>query len=201
VGSQQAESIDARLGSCVKPTLADSCITAWDGISCVEDMFNNLNASFNDLKQDQELFNMDCKNGINHHSTLMDGFVQEVEKRFADLSAFIKLLNDEQIALHQLLRNSKVAHLEVALMNLGSSVPSSTSPLMGDMASIEIQMKLLESRLPSHKVWMLGGNFFQSKADVALFIKKNIPTNTFAMFHDVVTFMERLSGNTYRERK
>lgn len=196
MGSQQAESIDARLGSCVKPTLADSCITALDGISCVEDMVNNLNASFNDLKQDQELFNMDCKKGINHHSTLMDGFVQEVEKRFADLSAFIKLLNDEQIALHPLLRNSKVAHLEVALMNLGSSVPSNTSPLMGDMASIEIQMKLLESRLPSHNVWMLGGNFFQSKADVALFIKKNIPTNTFAMFHDVVTFMERLSGNT-----
>jgi len=47
---------------------------------------------------------------------------------------------------------------------------------------------------------MLGGNFFQSRADVSLFIEKNIPTNTFAMFHDVVTLMERLSGN-YIERK
>ncbi len=41
---------------------------------------------------------------------------------------------------------------------------------------------------------------FQSRADVALFVETKMPTNAFSMFHDVVTLMERLSGN-YVERK
>jgi hypothetical protein len=61
-------------------------------------------------------------------------------------------------------------------------------------------LKLLEARLPTHNILKLGGIMFQSRADVALFVESKMPTIAFCMFHDVVTFMERLSGN-YVEQK
>jgi hypothetical protein len=131
-------------------------------------------------------------------------------------------LNDEQVSLHQLIQSlsttpahggstatasqefielkDKVARLEASLGSFSNGAAVNLSSPVGEIASIKIQMKMLESRLPTHNVLMLGGNFFQSRADVALFVEKNIPSNAFAMFHDAVTLMERLSGN-YIERK
>jgi len=41
---------------------------------------------------------------------------------------------------------------------------------------------------------------FQSRCDVAVFVENKMPSNSFSMFQDIVTLMERLSG-TYVERK
>ncbi len=64
-----------------------------------------------------------------------------------------------------------------------------------EVASLKIQFKLLEARLPTHNILKLGGLIFQSRAEVALFVETKMLTNGFSMFHDVVTLMERLSGN------
>jgi hypothetical protein len=73
-------------------------------------------------------------------------------------------------------------------------------PTLSDVKSLKILLKLLEARVPLHNILKLGGQSFQSHADIALFDKDKLPTNAFAMFHDVVTLMDRLSGS-YTERK
>jgi hypothetical protein len=164
------DSVDAHLGICSRPSLADSCITAWDGISYVEDMINNLNSSFTEFKQAHEAARSDGQNSLQVQSTRLDDFMQEVGKGFTDLSAFVKILNDEQISLNQVIRSlssppatggwtttmtqdlndlkEKVAQLKASPGNLRNM--SSTNALLpaGDIKSIKIQLKLLES--PSH---------------------------------------------------
>lgn len=58
----------------------------------------------------------------------------------------------------------------------------------------------MEAQMPMHNILKLGGFVFQSRADVALFVKSKMPSNDFALFHVVITLMERLTGN-YIERK
>jgi hypothetical protein len=41
---------------------------------------------------------------------------------------------------------------------------------------------------------------FQLQADVALFNESKMPTNTFSLSHDVITPMERLSGNHVKRK-
>jgi hypothetical protein len=61
-------------------------------------------------------------------------------------------------------------------------------------------LKSLESRIPIYNLLRLGGMTFQSRCDVAVFVENKMPSNSFSMFQDIVTLMERLSG-TYVERK
>ena len=46
----------------------------------------------------------------------------------------------------------------------------------------------------------LGGELFQSRADVLLFVDKSIPFNSFFLFHDAIILLESLSS-THVERK
>ncbi len=57
-----------------------------------------------------------------------------------------------------------------------------------ELQTLKAQMLLIEARLPNHNAGRLGGNLFQSRADVCLFVEKHVPSNAFHLFHDVVTF-------------
>jgi hypothetical protein len=129
----------------------------------------------------------------------------------------VKVLNDEQVIMNQRFQNrgltgggslnlapveqelldlkTKVTALESALATQLAGVQNSGFSGSGELANIKIQLKLLEARLPTHNVLKLGGFIFQSRSDVALFVESKTPSNAFCMFHDVVTLMERLSGN------
>jgi hypothetical protein len=61
-----------------------------------------------------------------------------------------------------------------------------------DVATIKAQLKLLEARLPTGP-FTIGGRTFNSKADVALFVEKEMPGLSFSLFHDVVTLMESIT--------
>ncbi len=139
-------------------------------------------------------------------------------KAFDDITQFMGVLNDEQAALNRLIRtqsvngvapptnnldvevqrlNQRLADIEAAMLTTQGITQSSPSQ---EVAALKVQMKLLEARLPTHNLLKLGGVMFQSRADVAVFVESKMPTNSFSMFHDVITLMERLSGN-YVERK
>jgi len=68
------------------------------------------------------------------------------------------------------------------------------------VAALEAKIRLLEARLPSTLAGRLGGESFQSRADVNLFVEKHIPSNSFYLFHDAVTLLESLT-NAHMERK
>jgi hypothetical protein len=145
-------------------------------------------------------------------STKVDGMISEIGRGFADISAFIKVINDEQIALNQALQarslssfttppgslqtevqdlKNKVDLLQAA-MPVNSGFASGNTTSSEEASSLKIQLKLLEARLPTHNLLRLGGNVFQSRADVALFVENKIPSNAYSMFHDFVTLMEHL---------
>ena len=67
--------------------------------------------------------------------------------------------------------------------------PAAASP---ELKLIEAQLKLLEARLPSD-TFTIGGRTFNSKADVALFVEKDMPGVLFSLFHDAITLLESIS--------
>jgi len=54
--------------------------------------------------------------------------------------------------------------------------------------------------LPSNPSGRLGGEAFQSRMDVQVFVETHVPSNCFYLFHDVVTLMELLT-TSHVERK
>ncbi len=90
---------------------------------------------------------------------------------------------------------------KVSTMEANCSLLSPLSyPATEEIAVLKIQVKLLESRIPIYSLLRLGGLTFQSQSEVAVFEDKKVPLNSFSMFQDIVTLMERLSG-TYVDRK
>jgi hypothetical protein len=68
------------------------------------------------------------------------------------------------------------------------------------LAALKIQLKLLEERVPSQSATKLGGQNFQSRAEVMVFVERKMPSSSFFFFHDLVTLLESLTG-TYSARK
>jgi len=72
---------------------------------------------------------------------------------------------------------------------------SLSGPTSMQVASLEAKIRLLEAQLPSTLPGRLGGGeSFQSRADVNLFVEKHIPSNSFYLFHDAVTLLEALTN-------
>jgi hypothetical protein len=69
-----------------------------------------------------------------------------------------------------------------------------------ELQTLKAQMRLLEARLPNPNAGRLGGNLFQSRTDVLLFVEQHVPSNAFHLFHDVVTLLESLT-TSHVERK
>jgi hypothetical protein len=69
-----------------------------------------------------------------------------------------------------------------------------------EITAIKLPLKALESRIPIYNLLRLGGMTFQSHSEVAVFVENKMPSNSFSIFQDIVTLMERLSGS-YVERK
>jgi hypothetical protein len=94
------ESIDARLGVCMLPTMRDHCITTWDGISFLEEVLNTVMVSIEGLEQCQANLHSNIMDKITQCSDRIDVMLSDVKKGFNEISAFLKLLNDEQTSLN-----------------------------------------------------------------------------------------------------
>jgi hypothetical protein len=93
-----------------------------------------------------------------------------------EVSEFAKILAAEQ---EKLVENVIIAHTVSQTATAGSA----------EVQTLRAQMKLLEARLPNYNAGRLGGNFFQSRADVCLYVENHVPSNAFHLFHDVVTLL------------
>ncbi len=84
----------------------------------------------------------------------------------------------------RIIRNSRIDKEGIA--GTGSSISSS------DLNTLRAQLKLIEARLPSDP-FVFGGRSFNSKADVALFIEKELSGLSFSLFHDAITLLESIT--------
>jgi hypothetical protein len=67
-----------------------------------------------------------------------------------------------------------------------------------ELNTIQPHMKLLEVRIPSSPS-TIGGWTFNSKADVALFVEKEMPRLSFSLFHDAITLLESITDGHTRK--
>jgi hypothetical protein len=58
--------------------------------------------------------------------------------------------------------------------------------------TLRAQLKLIEARLPSDP-FVIGGRTFNSKADVALFVEKELTGVSFSLFQDAITLLESIT--------
>jgi hypothetical protein len=128
-----------------------------------------------------------------------------------DVVELIKVLNGEQSNLGQWvisagtqvyghLQNSfqqdlsnihqRISTLESAALTSSAQGVNIPINYQAEMMNLKVQMKLLEAMLPTHSILKLGGFTFQSRDDVALFVETKMPSNTFSMFHDIITLLE-----------
>ncbi|MFN9983521.1 MAG: hypothetical protein ACK53Y_26580, partial [bacterium] len=76
---------------------------------------------------------------------------------------------------------------------------SSTAENHSLLLSLQAEVKLLEARMPSNP-FTIGGKTFNSKADVALFVEKDMPGVSYSVFHDIITLLESISdGHSKKE--
>lgn len=220
--NDKINAVDSLIGRCEKESLKDDCISVWDGIVYLHNTVETLTTSFKTLEQTIVSLGADVQGQFKTKEATLEKTMRDMAAGFQDLANFTKALNDEQIMIGQRLAaastggsTSATLRLESELQNLMAKVsalearsnfnPVNTSqslPLSAqeEIAGLKIQLKLLESRIPTQGILKLGGSTFQSRADVATFVENKMPSNAFSMFHDIITLMERLSGN-YIERK
>lgn len=72
--------------------------------------------------------------------------------------------------------------------------------LQADVKHLATRVYLIEARIPNTTSGRLGGDSFQSRVDVALFVENHVPSNCFYLFHDAVTLLEALT-TSHVERK
>jgi hypothetical protein len=71
--------------------------------------------------------------------------------------------------------------------------------LTSELSIVKAQLNLLEARMPTN-TFSIEGKTFHSKADVALFLKQEMPGSSYSIFHDVITLLEAISdGHSKKE--
>jgi len=218
---ERINSLVSHVGSCNQEDLKADCITVWDAISFIYGSLDSLKIFTNSLESNSNVKFGSAMDKVNAGQLALQDIASSTSKGFNELLEVIKTLNNEQSILSQRFMTSQaapsstdptlqrlVADVQDMATRLSameqrsapSLVPAVSFDTQDEIGALKSQLKMLEARVPLHNVLRLGGRIFQSRSEVALFIEKNMPSNSFSMFHDIVTLMERLSG-TYVERK
>ena len=175
--------------------ITDECVTVWEAFR----LFASL------LIDPARLSALDASiRTLNTLTTTHMQTIRTLEVSYTEVSDFVQLLNTEQGQLVHLvtLGGSPSAsqqslpqqfHLlqdrRLALESVLGSGPTTTST--SDLATLKVQLKLIEARLPSDP-FIIGGRSFNSKADVALFVEKDLSRLSFSLFHDAITLLESI---------
>ena len=211
--------VDCRVGNIPRNTTGlEDCLTAWEGISFIHQGISELTANMSNLSDkvnDFEKLSMESKRS---NSQTQELFFQ-MKKSMSDMEAVLSALGEEHEFIMNKVQGGPLTTASSAVVNdsiqrlgarlqaceaqlasatFGSSGSSET--LVSEINSVKAELRRLDARVPKINNMMLGGQVFQSKADVDLFISKSVPTNAFYLFHDAVTILESLSG-AFQERK
>jgi hypothetical protein len=178
--------VDARLGL-VQGGFED-CGTVWDALSQLKSMLADLTGKVADVNRGE----------IDRLSGRVDQLVatlwQELDTKVQ------KCLDDVQVAFDGVAEALRTLGTEQArLTEMVLQQPGRDSTLGGDLGQLSARLKLVENRLPSVQ-GRLGGESFQSRMDVSVFVESFAPSNCFYLYHDVVTLMEFLT-TSHVERK
>jgi hypothetical protein len=90
----------------------------------------------------------------------------------------VKLLGSKQEKLTEKALSQERGYQELSKLVRQGRCPTSTqNPTT--LGTLQAEVCLLEAGLPADMRDRLGGEHFQSRADVLLFVEKNVPSNAF----------------------
>jgi len=145
------------------------------------------------------------------HTTQVGEMANKIEERLK------RALREERRTLKKLTR-SELGCTQQAMSNLAEFVKllameqekltetvvmrgqTNSSALLVEINGLKARLRLLDAKLPHAMAGQLGGEVFQSRVDVLLFIENHVPLNSFYLFHDVIMLMESLTMS-HVERK
>jgi len=215
-------SLESMLEKCSDPEFEEECITVWDAfsflLSGLEDNGKKLTNAITTIKAQDTIIHEKFKSS----EESIQATFSTISRSFQELVNFTKTLIEDQALLSQRILApsfpngsfpsgslSELKGVIQLLMTRVSSIEANavclpSSPVKSDtteeITALKLQLKVLESRIPKYNLLRLRGMTFQSCSEVAVFVENKMPSNSFSMFQDIVTLMERLSG-LYVERK
>jgi hypothetical protein len=193
---------DIKAGMGVKPATLplegfnDDCVTIWEAIRMLS------GCTLDPTRIQQLESTLDT---LGTASANLSTKVARLEGGHGELSELSQLLSFEQDQLSQTVArlsgtgtSSTITEDLQALQQQVSTLLThhSASSSSGDLGTLRAQLKLVEVRLPSDP-YVIGGRLFNSKADVALFVEKEVSGLLFSLFHDPFTLLESITdGHT-----
>jgi len=186
----------------VKPTTLplegfnDDCVTLWESMT----MLSGLIWDPNKMHQLETTIQT-----LGSTSTTLTNKVCLLETGQGELSELSQLLSFEQDQINQVVARfggmsgpgvtlDEFQALRDQIATLLTTPTTSLGP--SDIGTLRAQLKLVEARLPSDP-FVIGGHNFNSKAEVALFVEKEVSGLSFSLFHDPFTLLESISdGHT-----
>jgi hypothetical protein len=175
--------------------LSGECVTIWEALR----MFSSLHT---DLSRLTPLDTAVC--GLTMLTTQHLQHLKNLDTGYTEVTDLLQLLSNEQAQLVQLVTlgnptpaNSSTVYqdyyeLKDRLLALEGVVGTGTSVSSSEFNTLRTQLKLIEARLPSDP-FVIGGRSFNSKADVALSVEKELSGLSFSLFHDAVTLLESIT--------
>jgi len=173
--------------------LSGECVTIWEAFQLFSSVvldperFSSLDSSV------RQLTTLNAQ-----HSTTL----KTLETSYTEMSDLLQLLSTEQGQLVQLVSlagtstggtpsfRQEIQVLQDRLLILEDAISAGSHN--SELATLKAQLKLIEARLPSDP-FVIGGRSFNSKADVALFVEKELTGLSFSLFHDAITLLESIT--------
>jgi hypothetical protein len=191
---------DIKVGMGVKPVslpidgFSEDCVTIWETLT----IMSGCQLESSKIQQLESTIQK-----LQSTTSAFGNKLQVLETGHSELSELGQLLNFEHDQLNQAVQHlgsggsslSTIVMDELlALQQQVSSLMQSSGGIGGshDLGTLKAQLKLLEARLPSDP-FIIGGRTFNSKADVALFVEKELSGLSFSLFHDPITLLESIS--------
>jgi hypothetical protein len=188
-------SVDAALGRCPGSSGLEECGSAWDGILYVANQVREVSRECTEMQRSMSSVSSDLDSRVAAVLNRLEGPCrQRVDQTMAKVGEDMKQVMD----LVQVLAMEQESLVETVIAAQAQAV---TPPVLApELETLRAQLLLLEARLPNVSAGRLGGNAFQSRSDVLLYVERHVPFNAFHLFHDAVTLLESLTSS-HIERK
>ena len=218
--------VDSKIGARPKQEYFDDCMTAWEGLSCLQQGLEEVSSSWADSKAHFASITDANTQAISDHVAKTSAQMNTLKSELQEVINVVGILGDEQEMLlnrNAVAETTSIRHgvspfpvqeeftalklrLDACEESLRShhGAPDRTTSLSGgafkEVQDLKLQLKQLAARIPSNSVLKLGGLVFQSREDVLMFVETKMPSNGYYYFHDAVTLLESLSGS-FSEKK
>jgi len=183
--------VEARVGETPQKEDFDDCGTVWEGLQLVNHTVKDTASTLSLSQEELAAALRQLENRVGAGLRELEGSSRAVQQKVDNEVTGLQTAMVELATALQTLSSKQEKLSKVLLAGSLGSGPNSAH--QSELKLLTTHLTLLEARIPSSASGRLGGDSFQSRVDVALFVESHVPSNSFYLFHDVVTLLEALT--------